>query len=166
MVGNLVVENKNFQLLFVCLFTCLFVPHVLPISQKENGPVIIPKIFWNQGCDAVLNLAVEFLIWNFHIFHYTLLYTTSGRDSRLKSQLCPSHVFKVSSKLEQQSLSRKQLLLLSPLLLSGGQKCGVVCIFTPTAVLNSKPCIFAWNLVNATSLFRQNDQSVFLWRTG
>ena len=39
----------NFKLLFVCLFTCLFVPHVLPISQKENGPIMIPKTVLKSG---------------------------------------------------------------------------------------------------------------------
>ena len=37
MVGNLVVEIENFNCcLFVCLFTFLFVPHVLAISQEEG----------------------------------------------------------------------------------------------------------------------------------
>ena len=35
--------------IFVCLFTCLFVPHVLPISQEENGPIIIPKTVLKSG---------------------------------------------------------------------------------------------------------------------
>ena len=43
-VPNLVVEVENFNFcLFVSLFTYLFVPYVLPILQKENGPIMIPK---------------------------------------------------------------------------------------------------------------------------
>ena len=37
------------RFLFGCLFTCLFVPHILPISQKENGPIIIPKTVLKSG---------------------------------------------------------------------------------------------------------------------
>ena len=48
LVQNLAVEIEIFNL-FVCLFTCLFVPHVLPISQKENGPIIIPKTVLKLG---------------------------------------------------------------------------------------------------------------------
>ena len=43
MVGNLVVEIEIFNFRFFCLFTCLFVPHVLPILQEENGPIVIQK---------------------------------------------------------------------------------------------------------------------------
>ena len=39
-VPNLFVDIEIFDF---CLFTCLFVPHVLPISQEENGPIMIPK---------------------------------------------------------------------------------------------------------------------------
>ena len=41
--------NWKFQFLFVCLFTFLFVPHVLPISQKENGPIMISKTVLKSG---------------------------------------------------------------------------------------------------------------------
>ena len=36
-VPNLVVEIEDIN------FCCLFVPHVLPILQEENGPIMIPK---------------------------------------------------------------------------------------------------------------------------
>ena len=45
-VPELVVEIEIFNF---CLFTCLFVPHVLPISQEENGPIIIPKTVLKSG---------------------------------------------------------------------------------------------------------------------
>ena len=53
-VPNLVVDIDfvNFCLfvyLSICLFTCLFVPHNLPISQKENGPIMIPKTVLKSG---------------------------------------------------------------------------------------------------------------------
>ena len=44
------------------------------------------KLFWNQGCDAILNLAVEFSIWNFYIFQSTLL----CNSKHLKCQKFPS----------------------------------------------------------------------------
>ena len=72
--GNLVVEIKNFNFcLFVCLFVCLY----LTFCQFRKWKMVqswFQKLFWNQGCDAVLNLAVEFWIWNFYLFHYTLIY--------------------------------------------------------------------------------------------
>ena len=32
------------------------------------------KLFWNQDCDVVSNLVVEIAIYNFDLFHYTLIY--------------------------------------------------------------------------------------------
>ena len=49
MVRNLIVKIENFNFLFICLFSVLFVPHVLPISQKENGPIMIPKTVLKSG---------------------------------------------------------------------------------------------------------------------
>ena len=46
MVQNLVVDIKIFNF---CLFSCSFVPHVLLISQKENGPIMIPKTVLKSG---------------------------------------------------------------------------------------------------------------------
>ena len=46
LVPNMVVD---FKILNFCLFTCLFVSHVLPISQEENGPIIIPKTVLKSG---------------------------------------------------------------------------------------------------------------------
>ena len=48
---NLFIAVRSFQIwlwklkisIFVCLFISLFKPHVLPILQKENGPIMIPK---------------------------------------------------------------------------------------------------------------------------
>ena len=72
-VGNLVVEIEFFNFcLFVCLLVCLY----LTFCQFRKRKMVqswFQKLFWNQGCDAVLNLAVEFSIWNFYIFHSTLL---------------------------------------------------------------------------------------------
>ena len=45
-VPNLVVEIEIFNF---CLFTCLFVPQVLPILQEENGLIIIPKTVLKSG---------------------------------------------------------------------------------------------------------------------
>ena len=45
-VPNLFVDIEIFDF---CLFTCLFVPHVLPISQEENGPIMIPKTVLKSG---------------------------------------------------------------------------------------------------------------------
>ena len=73
MVGNLVAEIENFNFcLFVCLLFCLY----LTFCQFRKRKMVqswFQKLFLNQGCDAVLNLAVEFSIWNFYIFHYTLI---------------------------------------------------------------------------------------------
>jgi len=64
-VSNLVVEIENFNFcLFVCLLFCLY----LTFCQFRNRKMVqswFQKLFWNQGCDAVLNLAVEFSNWNF-----------------------------------------------------------------------------------------------------
>ena len=49
MVPNLVVEIENFNFGLFVLFTCLFVPRVLPISQEENGPIMIPKTVLKSG---------------------------------------------------------------------------------------------------------------------
>ena len=46
MVGNLVVEIKNVNFF---LFTFMFVSHVLPISQEENGPIMISKTVLKSG---------------------------------------------------------------------------------------------------------------------
>ena len=43
LVPNLVVEIEIFNF-------CLFVPHVLPILQKENGSIMIPKTVLKSGC--------------------------------------------------------------------------------------------------------------------
>ena len=43
-VPNMVVD---FQILNFCLFTCLFVPHVLLIL--ENVPIFIPKTVLKSG---------------------------------------------------------------------------------------------------------------------
>ena len=74
-VSNLVVEIEIFNFcLFVCLFTCLSVPHVMPISQEEMVQSWFKKLFWNQGCDVVSNLVVEIAIYNFDLFHTALIY--------------------------------------------------------------------------------------------
>ena len=45
-IPNLVVDIEIFNF---CLLTCLFVPHVLLISQKENVPIMIPKTVLKSG---------------------------------------------------------------------------------------------------------------------
>ena len=60
--------------IFVCLFTFLFVPHILPISQKENGPIMTSKTvlksgLWRcseSGC-GIFNL--KFLYFSLHSTH-------------------------------------------------------------------------------------------------
>ena len=49
----------------------MFVPYVLPISQKENGPIMIPKTVRNQDSEVASNLAVEIAVYNFDLFHCT-----------------------------------------------------------------------------------------------
>ena len=44
-VPNLVVDIGVLNF----LSTCLFVPHVYLISQKENGPIMIPKTVLKSG---------------------------------------------------------------------------------------------------------------------
>ena len=47
------------------------------MSQEENGPIMIPKLFWNQDCDVESNMVVEIAIYNLsfslcttqHVFH-------------------------------------------------------------------------------------------------
>ena len=45
-VPNLFVDIEIFDF---CLFTCLFVPHVLPISQEENDSIMISKTVLKSG---------------------------------------------------------------------------------------------------------------------
>ena len=35
----------------------------------ENGPILIPKLFLNQGCGVVSDLLVEIAICNFDLVH-------------------------------------------------------------------------------------------------
>ena len=65
-------KNWNFQLLFVCLFTCLFVPHILPIRKRKMVQSWFQKLLWNQDWDVVSNLVVEIAIYNFDLFHSAL----------------------------------------------------------------------------------------------
>ena len=60
-------KSGNFRFLFVSLFSRLFIPLVLPISQEENG-------FWNQDCDVVNIMVVEIAIYNADLFHCALIY--------------------------------------------------------------------------------------------
>ena len=48
-VPNLVVEIENFNFCLFFLFTCLFVPRVLLILQKEMVPIMIPKTVLKSG---------------------------------------------------------------------------------------------------------------------
>ena len=76
-VGNLVVEIENFNFcLFVCLLFCLY----LTFCQFRKRKMVqswFQKLFWNQGCGAVLNLAVEFSNWIFVIVYCLLFNKTS-----------------------------------------------------------------------------------------
>ena len=78
-VGNLVVEIEIFNFcLFVCLLFCLY----LTFCQFRKRKMVqswFQKLFWNQDCDVVSNLAVEIAIYNFDLFH-TALINNEGRE--------------------------------------------------------------------------------------
>ena len=46
------------------------------------------KLFWNQDCDVVSNLVVEIAIYNFDLFHSTLLHILTSKHLKI---LDPSH---------------------------------------------------------------------------
>ena len=60
-------------------------PHVLPILQEENGPIMIPKTVLKSGLWH--GLVVEIAIYNFDLFHCALLPMYCPSSSQVVSSI-------------------------------------------------------------------------------